>query len=84
VVATNAQRQLSWWTVMPDPRVFRAETVDDEGKLIDGGALYRGVVTLRLELPGDREIASLEVYHPRWNGTEFELELLGAVARPQQ
>jgi hypothetical protein len=84
VVATDTLRQLTWWTVVPDPRLFRAETVDDEGNLVDGGALYRGAVGFRLEIPSDREIAQLEVYHPRWNGTEFELDPVAAVARARQ
>jgi hypothetical protein len=81
VVATDSRRQLVWWTAMPDPRFLRAETIDEEGNLTDAGGRYRGSVALHVEIPNDRGIEQLEIYHPRWNGAEFELEPLGAVAR---
>lgn len=80
VVATDARRELKWWTVISDPRTVRAETVDEQGSLMDGGSVFRGSVAFSLDVPDDPEIQHLEVYHPRWNGAEFELEPLAAVA----
>jgi hypothetical protein len=84
VVATDSQRQLTWWTAMADPRFLRAETSDDQGHLVDGGGLYRRSVAFVLEVPDDQQTVQLEVYHPRWNGATFELEPLGVIARSGQ
>jgi hypothetical protein len=84
IVATDSQRRVTWWTVRPDPRLFRAETADDRGNLIDGGAFYRAAVAFTVDAPDDPQVQDLDVYKPHWNGAEFELERLATVSRARQ
>lgn len=81
VVAVNESQQLRWWSLMPDPRILRAETSDDAGNL-SGQTLYRSKADFIVAVPDDQTITEVRLYHPRWNGTEFSLESLGAIRLP--
>ncbi len=77
VVATNAQKQVLWWNLQPDPRVFRAETSDDAGNL-SGKTLYRNDSEILFSIPADAAITEVHFYHPVWDGTSsYSLQQIG-------
>jgi hypothetical protein len=78
VVAINGQRQLRWWSLIPDPRIARAESPDAGGKL-SGQVLYQSKAEFIVSFPDDETITELRLYHPHWTGSEFTLQPLGAV-----
>jgi hypothetical protein len=59
-----------------DPRFVRAETLDTSGQLTTQ-SLYQESVEFVIALPYDPRIESIEIFQPRWTGTEFLLEPLG-------
>jgi hypothetical protein len=78
-VAVNDRRQVLWWTVQPDPIVFRAETSDDTGRL-SGKTLYRREAEMLISLPADERIAEVLLYRPIWDGVgTYSLELIGGL-----
>jgi hypothetical protein len=81
VVAVSEAGQLRWWSLMPDPRILRAETSDDAGNL-SGQTLYHSKADFIVAVPDDQTITEVRLYHPRWNGTEFSLEPVGAIRLP--
>lgn len=83
VVGLNAQGQEISRTVMLDPRILRAETVDLSGKLTNPELLYRSDVTFSIAVPDDPGVIGVKVYQPRWTGTEYALDLIGEVKLPE-
>ena len=79
IAAVDATDKLRWWSIMPDPRLVRAETQTPTGEL-RGENYYVSNVTLVVAFPDDPEIANLRFYHPVWNGTGFDLKQLAVVA----
>ena len=79
VAAVDASNKLRWWSIMPDPRIVRAETQTATGE-VRGQEYYLSDVTLLVTFPDDREIATLRFYHPVWNGTDFDLTPLTVVS----
>lgn len=75
IAAVDATNKLRWWSIIPDPRVVRAETQSPTGEL-RGEEYHIPNVTLVVAFPDDPEIAHLRFYHPVWNGTDFDLKLL--------
>jgi len=75
IAAVDASNKLLWWSTMPDPRVVRYEAPTDAGE-IRRQDFYATNVTLLVAFPDDPEIATLRIYHPVWNGTEFNLQPL--------
>jgi hypothetical protein len=65
-------------TILPDPRIIRAEFPDETGRL-QGIVLLRPNVEFLVTLPEDPEIRELHILEPRWNGHEFVLEFISAV-----
>lgn len=78
IAAVDATNKLRWWSIMPDPRVVRAETQTATGELRSQDYLVSNV-TLAVAIPDDPEIATLRFYHPVWNGTDFDLKPLTVV-----
>jgi hypothetical protein len=78
IVAVDATNKLRWWSIMPDPRVVRAETQTATGEL-RGENYFVSDVTLVVAFPDDPQIANLRFYHPVWNGTDFDLKPLAVV-----
>jgi hypothetical protein len=72
IVALDGMSRVLWWTVMADPRLLRAETVDDSGEL-SGGLSYLPTVDFPIAYPDDPAIEALRLYHPRWTGSGFRL-----------
>ena len=65
-------------TIVPDPRILRAEFPDETGQL-QGNHRVRPNAEFLVTLPDDPSIRELRIHEPRWNGSEFELDLLVAV-----
>jgi len=78
IAAVDATGKLRWWSIMPDPRLVRAETPTPTGELRRED-YYVSNVTLLVAFPDDPEIANLRFYHPVWNGTDFDLKSLAVV-----
>jgi hypothetical protein len=64
--------------LLPDPRILRAEWPDSTGEL-QGVVLHRANAEFFVPVPDDPAITELRVYHPRWTGHAFDLDLLGTV-----
>jgi hypothetical protein len=64
--------------LLPDPRLLRAEWPDPTGEL-QGVVLYRANAEFFVPVPDDLAITELHVYHPRWTGNAFDLDLVGTV-----
>jgi hypothetical protein len=82
VLAVDTQKQLKGWTLIPDPRVLRAEFPDSGGQL-RGQIIYRSSAEFVVALPDDPAIAELHFYHPRWTGKAFILDLIEAISLPK-
>lgn len=81
IAAVDATNKLQWWSIIPDPRVVRAETQTPTGELRSEN-YYVSNVTLLVAFPDDPEITNLRFYLPVWNGTDFELKSLAVVPTP--
>jgi hypothetical protein len=79
VTAIGTDKQMLWWTLLPDPRLFYAETSDMTGKL-SGQVLYKTTADLLVPYPDDERIAELRFYHPDWDGYEYHLQPIGSLA----
>jgi hypothetical protein len=79
IAAVSRKNQLRWWTIIPDPRVVRAEFPAADGQL-KGETLSNFDFTLDVAYPDDPNISGLRFYHPVWNGTDFDLRLLATTA----
>jgi len=79
VAAVDAANKLRWWSIMPDPRVVRAESQTATGELRSQD-YYVSDVTLVVAFPDDPGISTLRFYHPVWNGADFDLKLLTVVS----
>jgi hypothetical protein len=64
--------------LLPDPRLLRAEWSDPTGEF-QGVVLHRAKAEFFVPVPDDLAITELRVYHPRWTGDAFDLDLLGTV-----
>jgi hypothetical protein len=78
IVSLDGQNRLVWWQAQPDPRLFRAETADDSGRL-SGEEKYLETAEMLFSLPDDEKISKIRFYHPQWNGARFNLKLLGSL-----
>ena len=78
IVVVDSQSRLRSWSVIPDPRLIRAESPGPDGAL-------KGTVVLRerpqffINVPDDPSIRELRIYEPHWNGQAFNLVLIGDV-----
>ena len=77
VVAIDNQQRLCSWNVVADPRTVRAEHGDADGT-IKGNLFHRTTAYMLVDLQDSPTVAQLRFYHPRWTGTEFVLDPLGA------
>lgn len=78
VIAVNGNAELRWWRLFLDPRLVRAETRIGTGET-RGEDLYLPNVDFRIAYPDDPGIRELRVYHPRWTGKVFQLELISTL-----
>ena len=81
IVSLNADRQLLWWDLQPDPRIFRAETADADG-VLSGKTLYRNDAEMLVNVPAAVGITKLAFYSPIWDGKNYTLKLIGNLNLP--
>jgi hypothetical protein len=67
------------WRIVADPTILRAEEPDATG-LLSGRTLTQPAAEFRVALAADPRITEIRIYKPRWTGTQFLLEPLGASA----
>jgi hypothetical protein len=75
LIGTDASGMLRWWKLFLDPRLVRAEAPDETGAL-KGEEYYLKTVDFIIDFPDEAGITEVRLYHPRWTGKEFQLELL--------
>jgi hypothetical protein len=78
IVSLDEQNRLLWWQAQPDPRLFRAETADENGRL-SGEEKYLETAEMLFSLPDDEKISKVRFYHPQWDGARFNLKLVGSL-----
>lgn len=81
VVAVDAAGREIGWQLVKDPGVVRAEGPTPSG-VLTGQILRSGATSFVLSVPRGSGIADLRIYKPRWTGTAFALDPLGAVSVP--
>lgn len=80
IVSLDEQKQVLWWDMQPDPRIFRGETADEDGNL-SGKTLYHASADMIITLPADKKITDIILYLPEWDGQTYSLELIGKINR---
>lgn len=78
VVAVDAASRMKWWGLTPDPRIVRAEFPGPDG-VLTGQTVVNDDAAMLLAYPDDPAITELRLYHPRWTGERFALELIGTL-----
>ena len=78
VLARNGDGQIADLRIVPNPRVLGAELPCPSGEL-SGLVLHHVRTDLLIVLRDDPAIEALELYHPRWIGTDYNLEIIGRV-----
>ena len=81
IVITDGNGEQRAWTLIPDPRIIRAESPGPTGEL-SGHIIYRSKADFFVTLPESLPSAGLKIYQPRWTGMEFSLNLLGTISLP--
>lgn len=79
VVALDAGGRMRWCGLVADPRQLRAEAPGPDG-VLTGQVVYKESAEFVVTYPDDDAVAELRLYHPDWDGQNFSLELIGAVA----
>jgi hypothetical protein len=79
VIAVGAGGNLKWWTLIDDPRLVRAEVPGPDG-VLSGQTFYRAEPEFVVNVPEDKAITELRLYHPRWTGREFVLDLINTIS----
>lgn len=79
VVALDAGGRARWCGVVADPRLLRAEAPGPDGEL-SGQVIYKDAAEFVVAYPDDEAIREIRLYHPDWDGQNFSLALVGAVA----
>jgi hypothetical protein len=75
LLTVDERSRLRWWSMMPDPRILRAEGPGPNGTLT-GEVLFQSTVDFTVNIPNDSAAVELRLYHPQWTGQEFELVLI--------
>ena len=83
VIALSSDGREIWRTLLPDPRLLRAEVTDDAGKFVASRLFYRKMVEFSVVVPEDPEIAEIVVLETQWTGAAFDLRRLGRIGRAQ-
>ena len=78
VVARSGDGSIADLQIIPDSRVLRAELPGPTGEL-RGQVLHHASTDLLIVLRDDPRIREIELYHPRWTGTDYVLEIIGRV-----
>jgi len=75
-IAVDDKQNLRWWTLMNDPRLVRGEFPTSSGEMTRTD-FYQAKIEFFVPYPDDSAIREIHLYHPQWNGKNFQLELLG-------
>ena len=67
--------------IVKDPRLVRGETASPSGELTSK-RMYQQVVEFSVVILDDPKISTIKIYHPRWTGSKFILDLIGEVELP--
>jgi hypothetical protein len=78
VRTVNAGGEIVDTQLILDPRVIRAEAPGPSGEL-KSETLHRASPDFLLTIPDEAAVRELRIYHPRWTGTSFALDLLGTI-----
>jgi len=76
IAALNGRGDEALRIIIPDPRLLRAETSDESGRLSQK-LLYRAAVDFSVALPDDPALESIKIFQPQWTGAEFILVPIG-------
>jgi hypothetical protein len=77
----NASGVEIYRNVMADPRILRSEAPGPTGELT-GQVLFRARTEFLIDLPDDPAITAVTLYHPRWTGTAFALDVIVSIKIP--
>lgn len=83
LVAVDSDGRPLLWRAILDPRVVRAEGMSATGEMT-GRVLHRADVEFAIALPLGSAAAELQIFTPRFTGTDWVLTRLGSVQRPPQ
>ena len=75
VVQDSTGRDLDW-RIIPNPRLIRAETPDQDG-VLSGRVIERDQVELLIYIPDVAGADRIQIFSPMWNGKDYPLEPLG-------
>ena len=78
ILAVNAEGTEIDGQLIPDPRILRVEQPDLNGEL-RGEVLHHVNTELLITIPDDPIIVELRLYKPRWTGSNFVGDWLGAI-----
>jgi hypothetical protein len=78
ILAVNAEGTEIDGQLIPDPRILRVEQPGPAGEL-RGEVLHHVNTELLITVPDDPVIVELRLYKPRWTGTTFLWDQLGAI-----
>lgn len=78
IVAVNGRDEEVYRTSRIDPRLLRAETADESGRL-SSARLYRESVDFWVAVPDEPDLAKVLFFHPEWTGAVFNLVPVGEV-----
>ncbi len=82
VVSVDASGRELDWRLTQNPRLMRLEAADEQGHLV-GQTVVLDEADLVVAVPDHPSLEAVRVYQPRWQGTDFALDLLGEVAVPR-
>lgn len=75
----NVQGAVIGTQMIPDPRILRSEMPGVTGELT-GQTMHRNSPEFLVTIPENAAITEIRLYHPRWTGAEFALDLLGTIS----
>jgi len=76
VMAVDGRGDEIFRTIVPDPRLLRAETADPSGQLTNV-LFYRVNIDFWITLPNDPDLEKVMIFQPQWTGTAFNLVPVG-------
>lgn len=77
VVQDAAGRELDW-RLVPNPAILRAESPGPDGRL-EGEIIEVDIAELSIAIPDISGADRVNIYRPRWTGTEYLLDPFGEV-----
>ena len=75
IVQDSDGRDLDW-RIVPNPRLLRLETPDQDGRL-SGRTIERDEVEMLLYIPDLPGADRIQIFSPVWNGKDYTLDPLG-------